>query len=325
MVEPRTPRVTPADVDAASRRLFRFVPPSPFVLSTWLSDLTRADVWLKLESVQPTGSFKVRGAMNALLALRERAPSTRAVVTASAGNHGLALTWAGAQLGIAVRAHVPAAAPAAKRDAMRRAGATLVDAPTYDEAEARAHEDADAHGLAYVSPYNDPDVIAGAGTIALEMLVAKPDLDVIVAPLGGGGLLAGAAIVAKSRSAPVTVIGAEVEASPVFTTSLASGRITRVAVGDTLADGLAGNLDPGSMTFDLVRAFADRVTLVSEASLETAMRELVARERLVVEGASAAGVAAVMHAGADYAERRVGIIITGRNVDWQVLRRVLGV
>jgi threonine dehydratase len=311
------------DVEAAARRIAPFVRRTPLIPSPWLSRAAAADVSIKLESMQATGSFKARGAMHALLALREREPGAGAVVTASAGNHGLALAWAARHLGFTVRVHLPSTAPQAKRDGLAALGAELIDAPTYDEAEARAREDARTSGLAYVSPYNDPDVIAGAGTVALEMLDDRPDLDVIVAPLGGGGLLAGTAIVAGAQSSPTATIGAEVEASPVFTTALANGRITEVAVRPTLADGLAGNLEPHSATFALVERLVDRVVLVNEASLAAAMRGLVMHERLIAEGAGATAVAAVLEGGLGLAGRRVGVIVSGRNVDWEVLQRVL--
>jgi threonine dehydratase len=322
VTDPDTPGLT--DVEAAARRIAGLVWHTPIVRSAWLSDLTRADVWLKLEIAQATGSYKVRGAANALAVLRESRPDVATVVTASAGNHGHALAWAGHRLGLSVRVHVPAQAPAAKRDAIRRLGAALVEAPTYDEAESRAIEDANRTGAVYVSPYNDPRVIAGAGTVALEMFADRPELDVVVAPLGGGGLLSGTAIVARSRQADVTVIGAEAEASPAFTSALHAGQIVPIEVGPTLADSLAGNLEPGSRTFELVRDLTDRVALVAESSIEMAMRELILQERLIAEGASATAIGALLQGGLDLTGRAIGVILSGRNVDGHVLRRVLG-
>src|ERR1039457_191571 len=179
-----------ADVERAARRLAPFLSPTPFIASPWLSEATGADVYLKLEHVQTTGSFKTRGAANALLARRERDPILAAVVTASAGNHGMALAWAGRQFGISVRVHLPVKAPAAKRQALIRLGATLIDALTYDDAEIGARNDALTTGTPYISPYNDADVIAGAGTVAFEMLHAQPALDVTTVPLGAGRPLA---------------------------------------------------------------------------------------------------------------------------------------
>lgn len=319
-----TASVTVADVEAAARRVAPFAWHTPIIRSAWLSAITRADVWLKLEIVQTTGSFKIRGAANALALQSERHHGLTDIVTASAGNHGLAVAWAARELGLSVRAYVPATAPSVKRDVMRSLGATVIETADYDHAEAEAHEDVARTGACYVSPYNDLDVIAGAGTVALEMIADCPKLDTIVMPLGGGGLLAGTAVVARSRMRSAWVIGAEAEASPVFTTSLAAGRIVTVNVKPTLADGLAGNLEPGSRTFELVADLMDRLLLVAEDSIELAMRDLARRERLIAEGASATAVGGLLQGGVDLAGRTIGVILSGRNVDADVLTRVVG-
>jgi threonine dehydratase len=311
-----------ADVEAAARRIAPFVWHTPIIRSPWLSELTRAEVWLKLEIVQTTGSFKLRGAANALAALSERHPSVTSVVTASAGNHGLAVTWAAKQLGFTVRVYVPAYSAAVKRHTMAALGAHVIETPSYDAAEASAHDDARRTGATFVSPYDDYDVMAGAGTIALEMFSDCPGLDTVIAPVGGGGLLTGLGVVARSLHPSSWVIGAEAEASPVFTASLASGRIVTVDVKPTLADGLAGNMEPESRTFAYVSELADRVVLVAESSIEVAMKELIRRERLVAEGSSAVAIGAVLQGGLDLAGRRVGIVLTGRNVDGTVLERL---
>jgi threonine dehydratase len=313
------------DVRAAVHRLPPLAVRTPFVRSSWLSKLLGADVRLKLEMVQETGSFKIRGAANAIALLRTRHPGVTHVVTASAGNHGQGIALAARGVGLKARVYVPASAPAAKRDALRQLGADVVETATYEAAEAEAHAAADRHEGVYVAPYNDPDVIAGAGTIALEMLDAAPQLDTIVVPLGGGGLLSAAAIVAKAANRPVTVIGVEAEASPVFTTSLAAGQIVTVDVKPTLADGLAGNLDPGSRTFDLVRALVDRVVAVDETAIARAMYGLVHSDRLVVEGAGAVGVAALLSSplSKTLTSKTVGVILSGRNVDSRVLAGVI--
>jgi threonine dehydratase len=247
----------------------------------------------------------------------------RRILTASAGNHGRAIALAANRARLAARIYVPASAPSAKKDAIKRLGAEIVETSSYDEAERLAHGEAGRGDTAFVSAYSHPDVIAGAGTIALEMLEDEPSLDTIIVPLGGGGLLSGTAIVARASDTDVQVIGAEVEASQVFTASLAAGRITKVTVLPSLADGLTGNMEPDSRTFELVRALVNRVAVVAEDPLARAMRELIRRERLIVEGAGAAGVAAVLAGGLDLSGRRVGIVLTGRNVDPDVVARVL--
>ena len=310
-------------IELAARRIAPFVTRTPLVTSPWLSSTSGALVWLKLETAQVTGSFKARGAMHALIALRERAPEVDFVVTASAGNHGQALAWAGKQLGIRVRAHAPAAAADTKKAAMRAHGAELIEADSYDAAEDAARDDAARHGVPYVSPYNDDDVIAGQGTIALEMLEDAPEIEVFVIAVGGGGLISGCAIVAKDRAQPLGVIGAEAEASPVFTTALAAGAITTVSVLPTLADALAGNLEPGSLTFPLVRHLVDGIALVAEGSIEAAMRGLHSHHALVTEGAGAVATAALLQ-GLGLAGRHVGVIVCGRNIDLDKFARVTG-
>jgi threonine dehydratase len=315
--------VSLAEVEGAARRIAPLVTATPLLHSLWLSDLTRGDVWLKVELVQRTGSYKVRGAANAIVRLKERRPDLTAVVTASAGNHGQAVALVAASFGVRARVYVPAYAPAAKRSALRRLGAEVIETPTYDDAEAQAREESVRTGTPYVSPYNDPDIIAGAGTVALEMLRERPDLDAFVVPLGGGGLLSGTAVTVRGLAPGAVIVGVEADASPVFTAALAAGKPVVVAVGETLADGLAGNMDLDSDTFPLVRDLVDRVVAVDEASIAAAMRGLILHERLVTEGAGAIAVAGLLGGGVDLGGRRVGIILSGRNVDANVIERVL--
>jgi threonine dehydratase len=304
---------TPADIAQAADRIAGHVRATPFVRSAWLSGLTGADVWLKLETAQVTGSFKIRGATNAIARLRETHPHVTAVTTASAGNHGLALAKAGSEMGIAVRVHLPATAPRAKKDALQRYGAVTLEAPTYDEAESRARDEVARDGVTFISAYSHRDVIAGAGTVALEMLAARPDLDLFVVPLGGGGLLSGTAIWVRSSVASATIVGAEADASPVFTAALAAGRPVTVDVDRTVADGLAGNMEPDSQTFVIVRDLVDRVIRVPEPAIVSAMADLIAREGIAAEGAAATAVGGLLHSGIELAGRRVGIILSGSN------------
>ena len=301
-------------VERAAYRIAPHVIRTPMVGSNWLSSMSGANVWLKLETAQVTGSFKARGAVNALFALQERVPEVDLVVTASAGNHGQALAWAGQQLGVRVRAHAPTTAAITKKQAMRDYGAELIEAEDYDAAEAAGRADAERSGVPYISPYNNDDVIAGQGTIALEMLDDEPAIDTFVIAVGGGGLISGCAIVAKDRKDPLGIIGAEAESSPVFTTALAAGAITTVNVLPTLADALAGNLEPGSRTFPLVSHLIDGIALVAEDSIATAMRGLYAHHTVVAEGAGAVATAALLQ-GLGLAGRNVGVIVCGRNID----------
>jgi threonine dehydratase len=320
------PTPTLDDVRGAARRIARWLSPTPFIRSAWLSRITHGEVWLKLEIAQPTGSFKIRGALNALTELRARAPGTAAVITASAGNHGLAIAWAASELGTRVQVYLPASAPAAKRQALAGLGAEITEAESYEHAEASARRASLTTGIPFISPYNHPDVIAGAGTVALEILDARPSLDAIIAPVGGGGLLSGIAIVGRETPCPVgrrLVVGAEAAASPAFTAALEAGRTVTVPVTATLADGLAGNMEPDSRTFDIVRDLADRVVLVRETSIARAMAGLIEHERLIAEGAGAAAVGALLQGDLDLSGRETAVILSGRNVDLSVLRRIL--
>lgn len=308
--------LSPADVVDAAARLRGRIRRTPVVRSAWLSSIAGADIWLKLEHQQQEGSFKTRGALNALL----QAGCPRAV-TASAGNHGRAMAFAARELGVALTVFAPAAAPRAKLDFIRNRGAALELCPTYDEAEQRAIGFARATGTPYVSPYNHRDVIAGAGTTGLEILEDLPAVDRLVAAVGGGGLISGIGLASAALAPHPHVIGIEAAASPVFTSALAAGRLVEVDVRPTVADGLAGNAEPGSMTFDLIRDMKIPVHAVGEDAILAAMRGLIEHEDQVVEGAGAVGVAALLAGLLDVRGERIAIVVSGGNVDPGRLRQ----
>lgn len=318
---------TLAEVFAARRRLEGHAIRTPLLRSDWLSAAAGAEVFLKLESLQITNSFKLRGAWNAAASLVERlSPGERrpALVTASAGNHGRALAYAAERLDLRVTVFTPRDAPQTKLEAIARHGAELrAEAVNYEDSERLAKEFAAATGTLYLSPYSHPDLLAGVGTIDLEILEDLPSADTIVVPVGGGGLISGVAAVVKAVSPRVAVIGVEAEASHPFTASLAAGRIVQVDVGPTLADGLAGNMDPETITFDLVRTLVDRIVLVSEGHLAEGIRGLVASDRLIAEGAGAAAVGALLSGSVDARGRRVVVLVTGSNIDAAKLAQVL--
>jgi threonine dehydratase len=306
-------------VRAAAARLAGRAERTPLRRSTWLSSAAGAEVFLKLETLQPTFSYKIRGALNAVLRLAgsgERPP----LVTASAGNHGRALAHAAREAGFPLAVYAPEGAPATKLDAIRALGAELVLCADYDEAERRAK----AHGASgrarFISPYSHPDVIAGAGTVALEILEQRPSVGAIVVPIGGGGLISGIALACAGRA---EVIGVEAEASSPFTHGLAAGRIVPIDVGPTLADGLAGNLDPDTVTFDIVRDHVREIARVSERELEEAMRGIAREERLIAEGAGAAGIAAVLAGKIGRADQEIAVVLSGANIDEKKLAAVL--
>lgn len=281
-------------------------------------------MFLKLETLQPTFSYKVRGAFNAVLKLKEdRGGDVPGLVTASAGNHGRALAHAARAAGLRLTVYVPEHSPRVKIDAISRAGAVVKRCRDYDEAEVRAKQHGSTGEALFVSPYSHPDVIAGAGTIGLEILDERPDLDAIVVPVGGGGLISGIAAAAAALSERTSVIGVEVEASSPFTQSLAAGRVVTIEVGPTLADGLAGNLDPDTITFDLVRSLVKGIVLVSEPQLADGIAGIAREERLIAEGAGAAAAAAAIAGKIDASGRRVAVVLSGANIDLDRLRTLI--
>jgi len=313
------------DVLRARRRIAPFVRRTPLVSSAWLSDLSGARVSLKLETLQLSNSFKARGAYNAVIARVERpggAPSQ--LVTASAGNHGRALADAAKAFHLPLVVFTPADAPASKLAAIRRDGADLrPDGRDYDDAERMAKAFATRTNAEFISPYNDVDVIAGAGTVASEMFEDDPGLDTLVVPIGGGGLIAGMAAVAKAINPDGEVTGVEVEASNAFQQSVRAGKLVEIVPGATLADGLGGNPDPETITFALIQRLVNRIVTVSEADLAAAIAGLVEAEHVIAEGAGAAATAALVGGRIDVRERRVGIVVSGANIDQARLASLL--
>jgi threonine dehydratase len=276
------------------------------------------EVLLKLEIVQPTGSFKVRGGLAALTLL----PPDERVVAASAGNHALGIAWAAEQLGIDATVVCAETASTAKVEALRRLPAHLVlHGSTYDDAERHALELA-AQGLRFVSAYNDPAVVTGGGTVGLELLAAIDGPMTIACPAGGGGLVSGIALAASVRQ-DVRVIGVQAEASLALSASVSAGRVVAVELLPTLADGLAGNLQPGSMTVELASRYVDSFVTVSEKQIAAAMRFLHAEQGLVAEGAGAVAVAAALAGRLEPSDGSLVCLVTGRNVAAETLAKVL--
>jgi len=317
--------VTLLEVLRARRRIAPYVRRTPLVTSAWLSDTARGTVSLKLESLQVASSFKSRGAFNAVLARLERdGVGAMRLVTASAGNHGRALAVAAETFRLPLTVFTPADAPQTKVAAIRRHGAELrANACDYDDAERQAKAFAKQTGADFISPYNDPDVIAGAATIALEIAEDAPATTDLVIPIGGGGLISGVAAAAKAIEPRVVVTGVEAEASCAFQTSLAAGRLVPIVPGPTLADGLGGNPDPDTITFAMIQQFVDRIVTVSEEALASAIVGTVETEHLILEGAGAAGVAAVIAGKVNLAGRQAVVVLTGSNIDLNRLARVV--
>jgi threonine dehydratase len=309
----------PSQMDAAWEVVRRHLAVTPVVAAPQLGPA----VSLKVETFQPTGSFKVRGGLAAVAAMMQVDPD-REVVAASAGNRGLGLAYAASQLKARVTVIVPRLASAAKVSALQQFDVRLVlHGEGYSEAEAHALDLVAREGGRYISPYNDPDVIAGQGSIARELLEQVPNLGTVVVPVGGGGLVSGISLGLAGTG--VRVIGVESEASPSMSAALAAGGIVPITVEPTLADGLAGNLEAGAVTVDIALHNQVEVLTVSESDIRAAMAYSVYKMGLVLEGAGAVGVAAIRAGLVAPAEdgRETVVILSGRNVAPTLLEEVL--
>ena len=307
------------EVYAARRRIRGLVRETPLEPSPFLSGLCGGEVWLKLENLQLTGSFKIRGALNKLLQLsgEER---RRGVVAASSGNHAQGVGYAARRLGVDATIVVPLHTPEVKLDAIRRYGVNLiVHGEEYMDAERLARRIEREEGKTFVSGYNDLDVIAGQGTLGLEMVEEKPELDVVLVPVGGGGLISGVGCVFKA-ALDAEVLGVQSVASPVMAESVRQGRIVDINLKESVAEGLHGGIEEDSVTFDLCRSLVDDFILVREESIVEAIRLLLTRQRQVVEGAGAVGAAAIMENPERFRGRRVGVVVSGGNLDPGLLR-----
>jgi threonine dehydratase len=311
------------EVVAAEDRIRSYIRETPLEPSLSLSQTGQSQVFLKLENLQYTGSFKLRGALNKLLALTP-AEREKGVVTASTGNHGAATAYALKQLGLPGLIFVPETASPVKLAMIRRLGGTI--RPYGDDGgvtEIFARRYAEEHGLPYISPYNDPYIIAGQGTIGLELARQLPHPEVIFVAVGGGGLISGIAGYLKTLNPQITVIGCLPENSPVMVASIKAQRIVELETKPTLSDGTAGGIEPGAITFELCQQWVDDYILVTEAEIKAAMRLCIEDHHLLVEGAAGVAVAAYLQQQATFQHRNVVIIICGANISLETLKMIL--
>ncbi|MBK8174560.1 MAG: threonine ammonia-lyase [Rhodospirillales bacterium] len=307
------------DVCAAARAIEGAVVRTPVIPSRLLSDLSGAQIFLKMENLQYTASFKERGALVKLLSLGEQA--RRGVVAMSAGNHALGVAFHAQRLGIPATIVMPRGTPFIKVANTRFHGATVeLHGDDLAEAAAHAHALAEISGAIFVHPYDDPRIIAGQGTLALEFLAQVPDLDVLVIHIGGGGLIAGCAVAAKHLRPQLRIVGVESERYASMRHAVAGG--PPVIGGSTIAEGIAVS-EPGILPRQIVERLVDDILTVSEASIEAAVQMLAEIEKTVVEGAGAAAVAAVFDRRDLFAGRRTGVVICGGNIDARLLASVL--
>lgn len=318
------PLPTLRDLHLARKRTAGRLRRTPLVRSATLGDVNSGPVYLKLESLQETGAFKLRGATNRLLTLtpEERA---RGVVTVSTGNHGRAVAFAAQQLGVKATVCLSRLVPENKKAAIRALGAELrVVGQSQDEASVEAERLVDEQGLIYVPPFDDFDIIAGQGTLGLEIVEDCPEVEEVLVPLSGGGLIAGVALAVKGSLPGVRVVGISMDRGPAMYHSLQAGKPVEVPEEESLADSLGGGIGlDNRFTFPLVRELVDEVILLSEAEIAAGMRHLFREERLVAEGGAAVGVAALLSGEAGGRGRTTVAVISGCNVDMNAFLSVV--
>lgn len=311
------------DVLNAQRTTASLVRHTPLQPAPDLSRRTGAEVFLKLENLQVTGSFKARGPSHKLQDLSP-AERTRGVVAATAGNHGIGLSHAGRRLGIPVHIHIAESADKDKLQMLRDNGAVLHFAGDFEAAHFNAQRMAECEGLTLVSAYSDPLVIASNGVVGLEILEDEPEVDLVIAPVGGGGLASGISLVMKAGGHPIETWGVEAANSPSFNTWFATGTPARIPLKDSIAEGLAGYIEPETMTWPFLRKHVDRMTVATDDELVEGMRWMVTRQRMIIEPSGAAAIAAILHEGTRLRGRRVVGVISGGNIAWERFLRLLG-
>ena len=313
-------QLTLADVESAAQRIAGAVVHTPTMHSITLSAISGAEIWLKFENLQFTAAYKERGALNALLLMDEE-QRKRGVIAASAGNHSQGLSYHGTRLGVPVTIVMPKTTPMVKvMQTEQVGGKVLLEGETYDEAYAYARSMEKQLKLTFVHPFDDPNVAAGQGTVALEMLDDVPELETLVVPIGGGGLISGMATVAKARNPAIEVIGVQAQLYPSMYDKIKGEHLP--CGGDTLAEGIAVK-EPGEFTAQIIARLVDDILLVSEAELEKAVSLLLQIEKTVVEGAGAAGLAAVLSHRERFVGKKVGLVLCGGNIDTRLLANVL--
>jgi threonine dehydratase len=316
--------LTVNDVIAARKRIASLAKKTPLIDSPALSSLTGSKIRLKLENQQVTGAFKLRGAANKILSLSD-AERDRGVITVSSGNHGKAVAYVARELGVSATICVPTPVPENKRQAIRDLGAELVvEGENADEAMAYADQLQAETGLTMVHPFDDLDIIAGQGTIGLEILEDFPEIDVVLVPLSGGGLMSGIAFALKSAKPSIHVIGISMDSGPAMVESLKAGHVVEIVETPPLADALAVGLNPDNQfTFPMVQKYVDETVLVSEEEIAEGIRFCFREHRMVVEGGGVVGISALLVEKVDKLGGHVAVVISGGNLSEEILSKVL--
>lgn len=310
-------------VQAAESNIRPYILETPIEYSPWLSQETGAEVWLKLEHLQRTGSFKLRGAANKLLSLSPE-EAQKGIITASTGNHGAAVAYIAQRLGIPCRVFVPRSVAPTKADAMKVYGADLHyhgDDPI--EAELLARQTAEQESVPFVSPYNDSQIVAGQGTMGLEIDQQMAQLDAVFTPVGGGGLISGVAGYLKKSRPEVAQIGCQPVNSAVMYEAVKAGKVVGVPFQETISDGTAGGMEEGSITLGLCQQYVDEYILVSEEEIKSAMRFLLEKHYYLVEGAAGLSIASLRQQADRFAGKTVVLVLCGRKIGIDKLKQIL--
>jgi len=313
----------PAQAILAANRIASHIRETPLDFSPYFSELTGANVYLKFENLQYTGSFKLRGAFNKLLSLSAEEREVGGVA-ASSGNHGAAIAYAMNELGVTGTIFVPEQTSPTKVDAIKRAGGDVRFFGNDGlDTETHAREYAGQHGMVYLSPYNDPDVIAGQGTCGVEIAKQLSDVDAIFIAVGGGGLISGVGAFLKSVNPSLTVVACQPAASAVMTESVKAGKILDLPSEPTLSDGTAGGIEAGAITFEICREITDEFVVVSEEQIAEAMRGFIDSHHMLPEGAAGVAIAGLLAGGHKYKGKNVVVIICGGNISRETLKKVI--
>jgi len=313
----------PASAVLAANRIGAHVRTTPLDYSPALSQMSGANVYLKLENLQHTGSFKLRGAFNKLLSLTAEERKAGGVA-ASSGNHGAAIAYAMNKLGVSGVIFVPEQTSPTKVDAIKIAGGEVrFFGDDGLDTEMHAREYAQQNGMTYLSPYNDPDVIAGQGTCGVEIAQQLATIDAVFIAVGGGGLISGAGSFLKSVNAEISVVACQPEASAVMTESVKAGKILEIPGKPTLSDGTAGGIEEGAITFEICRDLVDDYQVVTEEQIAAAMRVFIDTHHMLLEGAAGVAIAGFLASAEQYADKNVVIIVCGGNISRETLKKVI--
>jgi threonine dehydratase len=311
------------DIENARISIRNEVNKTPLVRSSFLSELSSGEVYLKLENLQVTNSFKIRGALNRMMKLTAE-EMRRGVIAASSGNHAQAVAIGAEKLKIAATLVVPKTTPKVKIDNIRKHNVELIQhGEMYDYAEQYARKLAEEKGLTFISAYNDPFVVAGQGTVGLEILEELPNVDSIIVPVGGGSIIGGVAVAAKGTRQEIEVLGVQPETAAAIYHSLKAGKIIDVEMRETVADGLSGNIEKGCITFEIIQRYVNEILLYDEETIRRMIRLLWEKEKQIAEGSGAITIAPIVVSPDRFAHKRTVAVITGGNIDNAVFQSIL--